>query len=159
MTKIDLTQEELGAFGKWLAANGEAKPLREKELVRAKLPGGMAVLTKCTDGRFNLTPPGVEALKAFRAQPIVVGPKRARKTASRYTDLVVRDGEACFYCGTKLTQASATIEHLLARVHGGPDKIENLVLACAPCNKQAGNRPVAEKVRLRDHRRKVIHGG
>lgn len=32
----------------------------------------------------------------------------------------------------------------------GPDRIENQVLACYPCNKEAGSMAVIEKVKLRE---------
>lgn len=47
-----------------------------------------------------------------------------------------RDGNACFYCRVDLDSENATvsIEHLDPRSHGGSNSLDNLVLACEPCN-------------------------
>jgi 5-methylcytosine-specific restriction endonuclease McrA len=73
----------------------------------------------------------------------------------------LRDGPRCWLCDELLDFKAApnsskapTFEHLLAQCHGGPDGIENLVLCHPGCNKTLGNRPVAEKVRLREKRRR-----
>lgn len=36
--------------------------------------------------------------------------------------------------------ASATLEHIVPRTHGGGDELENLGLACASCNHAKGKR-------------------
>lgn len=85
--------------------------------------------------------------------------------------LFERQGGACFYCdrptwmpseGAKKAAARlemateghrwhkearkrmATLEHLHRRVDGGPDKIENYVLACQGCNASRGGRKVED---------------
>lgn len=35
---------------------------------------------------------------------------------------------------------SVTLEHIVPRSHGGDDRIENLALACRPCNNEKGMR-------------------
>jgi 5-methylcytosine-specific restriction endonuclease McrA len=59
----------------------------------------------------------------------------------------------CIHCQTRLTVGAdgetgpgVTIEHIVARNHGGTDALENLALACARCNAQKGYR--------HDHRRR-----
>lgn len=44
----------------------------------------------------------------------------------------------CAYCGVELEFESPDWcpEHLLARVHGGGDRLHNLVPACIPCNRR-----------------------
>jgi 5-methylcytosine-specific restriction endonuclease McrA len=48
------------------------------------------------------------------------------------TRLVVlrRDGYLCAYCGNPAN----TVDHIVARVRGGSDNMDNLVAACARCN-------------------------
>ena len=51
----------------------------------------------------------------------------------------------CLHCNRKLVVAldgstAATIEHCVPQNHGGTDDLENLALACAPCNRQKGYR-------------------
>jgi 5-methylcytosine-specific restriction endonuclease McrA len=44
--------------------------------------------------------------------------------------------------------ASATLEHIVPRTHGGTDELDNLGLACAACNHEKGrkldSRPLAD---------------
>ena len=51
----------------------------------------------------------------------------------------------CLHCNRKLVVAldgrtAATIEHCVPQNHGGTDELDNLALACAPCNRQKGFR-------------------
>ena len=53
----------------------------------------------------------------------------------------------CLHCNTFLAISldgepisRATIEHIIPRVHGGTDALENLGLACARCNQGKGSR-------------------
>jgi len=60
-----------------------------------------------------------------------------------------RDGWACQYCGCR---TNLTVDHVLPRSKGGDSTWENMVAACAPCNRrkgdltpsQAGMHPVQE---------------
>ncbi|MEU9390588.1 RNA-guided endonuclease IscB [Streptomyces sp. NPDC048324] len=47
---------------------------------------------------------------------------------------------SCVYCGA--IGVPLNIEHLRPRSRGGSSRIANLVLACVPCNKAKGSRPV-----------------
>lgn len=53
----------------------------------------------------------------------------------------------CVHCGRRLRLrldgapiSKATIEHIVARTHGGGDDLENLAIACAGCNAGKGHR-------------------
>ncbi|AXE86712.1 RNA-guided endonuclease IscB [Streptomyces sp. Go-475] len=52
---------------------------------------------------------------------------------------VVWDG-SCAYCG--MSGVPLNIEHVRPRGRGGSDRISNLVLACSPCNRAKGGKPV-----------------
>lgn len=67
--------------------------------------------------------------------------------------IAIRDGKMCWYCGIVLPKDKLTIEHLLSVAHGGSHHMSNLVLACEPCNLEAGTLSVASKVKLRDQKR------
>ena len=56
-----------------------------------------------------------------------------------------RDGEHCVWCSTPLTYRSlhATLDHVRCRSHGGADSLDNLVLACAPCNHRRADAPAS----------------
>lgn len=59
--------------------------------------------------------------------------------------LAERDGGAhCFYCGIREKIYRLTIDHVVPRSRGGTDALANLVLACEPCNKAKGSRPLVE---------------
>jgi 5-methylcytosine-specific restriction endonuclease McrA len=46
----------------------------------------------------------------------------------------------CAYCGT--TDVPLQVEHIVPKSKGGTDRVSNLCLACAPCNRRKGNTPV-----------------
>ena len=80
-------------------------------------------------------------------------PMSSAQKKSRRAALRARDGDACFYCDAALTDAEASIEHLLPLAANGPNHLANLALACTPCNRAAKDLSIAEKVRLRETRR------
>jgi 5-methylcytosine-specific restriction endonuclease McrA len=47
-----------------------------------------------------------------------------------------RDGWACQYCGAR---SNLTVDHVIPRSKGGPSSWENIVAACAPCNRRKGD--------------------
>ena len=52
-----------------------------------------------------------------------------------------RAEDRCEYCliPESMTWAAHTIDHILAEKHGGPTEVDNLALACAPCNARKGS--------------------
>ena len=48
----------------------------------------------------------------------------------------------CAYCGK--TGVPLESEHIVPRSEGGSNRVSNLTLACVPCNREKGNRPVEE---------------
>jgi 5-methylcytosine-specific restriction endonuclease McrA len=56
--------------------------------------------------------------------------------------LLARDGDLCYYCERQFSEElPPTFEHLVSLKDGGTDKLENLVLACWPCNNARANDP------------------
>ena len=51
-------------------------------------------------------------------------------------------GGACFYCKKPVKPAEATIDHVDAAAVGGRDDIQNLLIACKPCNNRKGSTPI-----------------
>jgi hypothetical protein len=66
-------------------------------------------------------------------------------TRRKMLRLSQRDGERCVWCSTPLTHRSlhATLDHVRCRSAGGADALDNLVLACAPCNNRRADRSAA----------------
>jgi 5-methylcytosine-specific restriction endonuclease McrA len=48
----------------------------------------------------------------------------------------------CAYCGARDTPLQ--VEHIVPQVRGGSDRIDNLTLACAPCNQRKGTKTAGE---------------
>ena len=78
---------------------------------------------------------------------------------SQIDQLRARDGDLCWLCSGKLdfnaptnSKKAPTKEHLQAKSEGGSDKLDNLVLCHPGCNKQLGNRPKADKLKVRAKR-------
>lgn len=63
-----------------------------------------------------------------------------------------RDKFVCQYCNKKLTEKSATIDHVIPRSKGGLDTWDNTVCCCIACNSKKGNRTPEES-----HMRLVRH--
>lgn len=72
-----------------------------------------------------------------------------RRSASTVNALIARDGGGCFFCRTDLG-SDITVEHLVARAHGGPNHISNLFLAHEACNRRAGHLSAPEKIAMRE---------
>ena len=48
-------------------------------------------------------------------------------------------GSYCWWCGKSMLIDTLTIEHLYPQSRHGSDSLENLRLACLPCNSSRGN--------------------
>lgn len=48
--------------------------------------------------------------------------------------IVERDGLICRYCGDDLTGRRYEIDHIIPKSRGGSHKVDNLGVACRPCN-------------------------
>ena len=57
-------------------------------------------------------------------------------------EVLRRDEYTCQYCGRQLRQL--TIDHVVPRHRGGPHTWQNLVAACAACNRRKGGRSPKE---------------
>lgn len=57
-------------------------------------------------------------------------------------EIVERDGERCVYCGN--VDGPFDIDHIFPVVRGGSDAANNLVVACAPCNRSKGDKTLKE---------------
>ena len=52
--------------------------------------------------------------------------------------VLARDSYTCQYCGRE--QTGLTVDHVVPRSRGGSSAWDNIVAACAPCNRKKGNR-------------------
>lgn len=159
MTKgTRITASKVDTFKKWLQAGGaEVQPTtNEYELFRFRCAHGVGVIYT---GRRGISVNADFVLQAFEkfsaGQPWrgFLPKTRRQKKRGEKDRLIDRDGPACFYCGELFEPPDLTIEHLLSVSHGGPNRLENKALACAPCNQKADNMPLIDKVRLREQMR------
>ena len=61
--------------------------------------------------------------------------------AGMRAQLAERDGGwVCHYCGALMSQRTATLDRVIPGVSGGEYVLDNLVLACRPCNSRKGAR-------------------
>jgi HNH endonuclease len=63
------------------------------------------------------------------------GPKRARGKVLR-RELAEMYGHSCFQCKQNLTLADVTLDHIVARAHGGEAVPLNLQVLCESCNQK-----------------------
>lgn len=61
----------------------------------------------------------------------------------------LRQGGLCWYCQIFLPVTRQHVEHKTARSLGGDNNLNNLVIACANCNKTKGSSPLSPEVRRR----------
>lgn len=153
----DLSSQHLGKFKSYIEKRG-AEILESNnpfEVLRFKIYGELNIIYRNKWG--NLTFSGDQCKQAYvkwRDNKNWTPPNRKRQQlTSRKLKLAKRDGMNCFFCGEVFNDTKLlTIEHLLSFKHGGSDNINNLALACDPCNKEAGHRSLAEKIKIRDQK-------
>jgi len=82
---------------------------------------------------------------------------------SKVDRLRARDGDLCWLCGKHMdfhaqpnSSWAWSVEHLIPVCRGGPGTLENLVLCHPPCNRILKDRPLKDKIKLRERRRRKI---
>lgn len=55
-----------------------------------------------------------------------------------------RDRLKCRYCGKKVKRGQYELDHVIPYSQGGPDAVDNLVIACKKCNRQKGKKTLEE---------------
>ena len=51
--------------------------------------------------------------------------------------VLARDGRVCQYCGA---EDANQVDHVVAKVHGGGDELDNLLTSCRDCNLRKGKK-------------------
>ena len=158
-------KDEIDLFKEWLVARGAEMlvPTSEWEIVRYRGGGTTSIIYTNKGGNRKYTGLAQSAWDAFKARSdtyradlrIAGQTKTAYRTSIIIRTLIERDGDFCFYCGAPFSEElRRTKEHLIPRTHNGPDHISNMFLSCEPCNLEAGHMSVAEKIRMRDRKRR-----
>lgn len=143
------------AFKLWLQQQGAEllSPTNQYEVLRARARGRVHILYK--DSRGAVTWPDFlrQCYANFeRGARMDMGLAGKARTTDQRTRLALleRDGRDCFFCSTTMPDDDITIEHLVSLHKGGPNHMDNLVLAHRACNQKADNLPLVRKIRLRE---------
>ena len=158
--------DTLKVFTQWLRDQGAdvLSPLNQWELLRFVANGQTSILYTQKSGRLTWTGETEKAWDCFKNRgKWSPGPKTKKRPEgmqrAQYLEaLVARDGQTCWFCGCLLDWLEMTIEHLVSKSVGGPNHLDNFVLACEPCNSEAHTMSVAEKVTLRSSKSGVTSG-
>lgn len=152
---------EIDAFKEWLTARGAIikPPTNPYEVLRVDTAEGLFVVYQDKKGR-QTWPDGIDSIRSayLEGRDIPLSPDQKSRVRLRHEieTLAERDGLECWFCEYPFLSPDSvevTIEHLVPIAHGGPNHKSNLVLACKPCNSEAGSLSVAEKVLLREVKR------
>lgn len=65
-------------------------------------------------------------------------PRDAHRRKITRKAVLARDAYTCQYCGHE--SAGLTVDHVVPRSRGGSSAWDNIVAACAPCNRRKGDR-------------------
>ena len=65
------------------------------------------------------------------SKPFMGFPKRSRRVHRR---LLAETGGCCIYCGRRLDEFTASIDHIIPLSRGGKNESVNIVASCIPCN-------------------------
>jgi 5-methylcytosine-specific restriction endonuclease McrA len=78
-------------------------------------------------------------LDAYDEQELarIVGHRRPISRVMR-TRVLMRDGMRCRYCGVRLLEHEAEIDHVIPVSLGGSSRLGNLVTSCTKCNARKG---------------------
>ena len=80
----------------------------------------------------------IERPCVIRLQRYVRIPRDVHRRKITRKAVLARDSYTCQYCGREAS--GLTVDHVIPRSRGGPSAWENIVAACAPCNRKKGNR-------------------
>lgn len=93
---------------------------------------------------------GREAAKAARPKPVpLTGWDQIRQ------EVIARDGRICRLCGNAIKD-EPHIDHIIPRIEGGTNALDNLRVTCARCNHSRGARPRADFVPLPPDEREAL---
>lgn len=156
-----ISESKVKKLGNWIRnQGGEILPsTNQYEVLRAKTnKGTLVVYTNKSKTSFKPSDKKLfdslhKSMCSGKGNKDLSGRKVKNRPKGKKKLLMIRDGNCCFYCGERMCYESMTVEHLLSIVHGGSNRLENLVLAHRRCNGLAGDLSVFEKVQLREKMR------
>lgn len=159
---IPSTPKKIAAFVAWAVAQGaEQQALTsEWEILRLRVDGGVAIVYRNNKGVRTPNDLAIKLLNAWGSgNAMPCAPKRttARRSSIDERTIRHRDGDNCFFCLLPVPDNDATIEHLVAAAHGGPNHLSNKFLAHRICNGNAGHLSAVEKIKIREKALLAMH--
>ncbi len=110
--------------------------------------GKVEILEEYEDRWVRSVSVSIKMPAVVRLLEAISGKKRGVKFSRE--NVYARDKGRCAYCGSKISHAEATYDHVVPRVQGGKTNWTNIVIACSPCNvKKGGRRPEEAGMRLK----------
>lgn len=152
MIRHEQVRGKVPKFKTFLSSHGAQvlNPTNEWELVRFLAGGETGIIYRNKRGDVTFVGPAEAAFNAFASgQAWRVDPYNRAKVRIKpvVATLRARDGDLCFFCALAMGD-DATVEHLVARAHGGPNHVSNLFLAHGACNQKAGHLSAPEKIAM-----------
>ncbi len=125
-----------------LVLNANYEPLNICDTRRAigLIFSGKAEMVADGRGYIRTTRASFPRPSVIRLEHIVHRPRPRVKLTKR--EIFRRDNYTCQYCGRQAQHL--TIDHILPRHRGGQHRWDNLVTACAACNRRKGGHLLAE---------------
>ncbi len=122
-----------------LVLNATYEPINVCTLRRAAvlLLKEKAELLERRDGELHSERMTMERPDVIRLVSYVRVPREAHRRRITRRAVLARDSWTCQYCGT--TKSGLTVDHVIPRSRGGRSDWENIVTACASCNRRKGN--------------------
>jgi len=123
-----------------LVLNATYEPIKVCTLRRAAvlLLKEKAELLEHKDGALHSEHMTMERPDVIRLINYVRIPREAHRRKITRRAVLARDLWTCQYCGSK--KSGLTVDHVIPRSRGGQSVWENIVAACATCNRRKGNR-------------------
>lgn len=83
----------------------------------------------------HVTPLAAIKMTMEQPKPSSNKAKRAKQKVNKKRKAILyKKRQHCYWCKTPLTLKTSTLEHIIPLHRGGLDNMNNLTLACGPCN-------------------------
>jgi len=79
-------------------------------------------------------------------KPIRKQKRNGRGTLQKKRRRLLKANPKCAYCDCELKWETATLDHVVPRSKGGTNAMDNLVLACQPCNVRKADKALEESL-------------
>lgn len=66
------------------------------------------------------------------------------RPVKKVVQLILEKGSNCAYCLRHLEWEEVSLDHIVPKIRGGKDNIENLAISCKSCNSSKGTKTLEE---------------